>query len=239
MKYSFDSRIRFSEVGENGHLTLAGILNYFQDSSTFQSEGLNQGMQNLQLRNRVWVLSSWQVIVKRYPTLGEQVTITTWPHSFKGFFGGRNFTLTTADGEMLAWANSIWTNLDVEKGIPARLTQEDMNGYELSEKLDMEYAPRKIRVPDTWEAMEPFRILRHHLDTNHHVNNCQYINMAADCLPDGFVFGEMRAEYKKQVWLGELLYPHVTIEEDLVTVVLCDQDQTPCTIVQFLAQKAN
>lgn len=35
MKYSFNSRIRYSETGENACLTLPGILNYFQDCSTF------------------------------------------------------------------------------------------------------------------------------------------------------------------------------------------------------------
>ena len=38
MKYSFTSRIRYSEIGEDGCLTLPGLINYFQDCSTFQSE---------------------------------------------------------------------------------------------------------------------------------------------------------------------------------------------------------
>ena len=44
MKYSFNSRIRYSETGENACLTLPGILNYFQDCSTFHSEAIGQGM---------------------------------------------------------------------------------------------------------------------------------------------------------------------------------------------------
>ena len=31
MNYSFNSRVRYSETGENGKLTLPGVLNYFQD----------------------------------------------------------------------------------------------------------------------------------------------------------------------------------------------------------------
>ena len=44
MKYSFSGRVRYSEIGENGLLTLPGVLNYFQDCSTFQSEQLGYGM---------------------------------------------------------------------------------------------------------------------------------------------------------------------------------------------------
>lgn len=32
MSYSFESRVRFSEIGEKGCLTLPGVLDYFQDA---------------------------------------------------------------------------------------------------------------------------------------------------------------------------------------------------------------
>ena len=86
----------------------------------------------------------------------------------------RNFTLKTEDGELLSYANSIWTNIDTKTGLPARLTDEDTRGYELDEKLEMDYAPRKIALPEGMEAQESFAIQKHHLDTHHHVNNCQY-----------------------------------------------------------------
>ena len=37
-----------------------------------------------------------------------------------------------------------------------RLTDEDTRGYELDEKLEMDYAPRKIALPEGMEAQEPF-----------------------------------------------------------------------------------
>ena len=59
---------------------------------------------------------------------------------------------------LLSYANSIWTNIDTETGLPARLTDEDIRGYELDEKLEMDYAPRKIALPEGMEAQEPFAI---------------------------------------------------------------------------------
>ena len=106
MKYSFTSRIRYSEIGEDGNLTLPGLINYFQDCSTFQSEAIGEGVAELKKRGCAWVLSAWQIHVHRYPSLGEAVKITTWASGFKGFLGMRNFTMETEDGEMLACANS-------------------------------------------------------------------------------------------------------------------------------------
>ena len=92
--YSFDSRVRYSEVGEDKKLTLNGIINYFQDSSTFQSEELHIGVGRLEELKRVWVLSSWQIVVDRYPSLCENIRISTWPYQFQVFLGWRNFTMT-------------------------------------------------------------------------------------------------------------------------------------------------
>ena len=57
MAYSFSGRVRYSEIGENGLLTLPGVLNYFQDCSTFQSEEVGLGMEVLKEWKRFWVLS--------------------------------------------------------------------------------------------------------------------------------------------------------------------------------------
>ena len=96
--YSFNSRIRYSEVGGDKLLSLNGIINYFQDCSTFQSEELNVGVGVLEEQHRIWVLSSWQIVVERYPALCEEVRISTWPYYFQGFCGYRNFTMKDSKG---------------------------------------------------------------------------------------------------------------------------------------------
>ena len=203
MNYSFNSRVRYSETGEDGRLTLPGALNYFQDCCTFQAESIGLGMEVLKARDRAWFLSSWQVIVDEYPAMGTEIKITTAPYDFKGFMGMRNFTIETADGRLLAWANSNWTNLIISKGIPARLTPADTDNYVLSEKIEMDYAPRKISLPDGMISQEPFQVQKHHLDTNHHVNNAQYVDIARELVPSGTEIGEIRAEYRKAAVLGD------------------------------------
>ena len=85
MAYSFSGRVRYSEIGENGLLTLPGILNYFQDCSTFQSEEVGLGIDILKEWKRIWVLSAWQVVVDRYPYMGERIKTSTWAYGFRGF----------------------------------------------------------------------------------------------------------------------------------------------------------
>ena len=164
MSYSFESRVRFSEIGEDGCLTLPGVLDYFQDCCTFESEQTGVGMEVLKEQKRAWVLSAWQVIVKRYPKLGENIKVTTIPYGFRGFIGMRNFILETMDGEKLAWANSYWSFINTETGLPEKLTPADTDPYDLGEKIEMDYAPRIIMLTTVsisgWQRIICLRILK-------------------------------------------------------------------------------
>ncbi len=233
MKYEFKSRVRYSEIGEDRKLTLDGILNYFQDCTTFHSEEVGLGMEKLEAKRRVWMLSGWQICVERYPALGEQLSVQTWPYDFKGFYGMRNFVLQNEAGERLAWANSLWVYVDLDTGRPARVDAEELAGYVLEPKLAMEYADRKIAVPAGGEPGESFEVKKHHLDTNHHVNNGQYIRMAEEYLPGEFRVRQMRAEYKNQARLGDRICPKVCREDGKYVVTLSDTEGKIYCIAEF------
>ena len=217
MSYQFTSRVRYSEVGPDKKLTLPGMLDYFQDCCTFQSASIGHTLEDLEARERVWVLNAWQVEICRYPRIGEGIVTTTLPYDLKGFYGLRNFVMETEEGERLAYANSIWSNINMKTGIPERLTEEDTSGYVLDERLEMEYAPRKIALPEEWEAYPSFPVQSHHLDTHLHVNNCQYVRMALDYLDGEEKVRSLRVEYKKMALLGDVFYPLVHKEKETET----------------------
>ncbi len=231
--YTFDSRIRYSEVDSEEKLTLLSLINYFQDCSTFQSEDIGLGVDYLRERHEVWVMSSWQIVVEHYPRLCERVKIGTQPYEFKGFLGYRNFAMLGEDGAFLAKANSLWTLLDTRTGKPVMPDEKTRAGYVLEERLPMDYAPRKIAVPENGVAEEPVTVKRHHLDTNHHVNNGQYVGIAMNYLPEGFVVRQLRAEYKKQAFLDDILYPYVAKTSERYVITLADEAGKPYVITEF------
>ena len=148
--------------------------------------------------------------------------------------GMRNFTMDTEDGERLACANTFWTFINGETGLPEKLKESDISGYQMEEKLDMDYAPRKIVLPESFSAEEAFSVQKHHLDTNHHVNNSRYIQMAMDYVPAEFCIGQMRAEYKQQARLHDVIHPEKAVEDGKITVLLNDGDGGTYAAVEFL-----
>ena len=235
--YSFTSNIRFSEVDSDKRLTLTSLINFFQDCTIFHSESLHAGFDYLEPRHKCWVLSSWQVIIHRLPKFGEKVLIGTWPYGFSTLSGDRNFVLQNEAGENLVVANSFWVFTDTDTKRPAKLDPDYVAMYPMEPALPMEYAPRKIALPEECTEETCFTITRQHLDTNHHVNNAQYIQMAEVYLPAGFEVGEFRAEYKKSAILQDKIYPLISLTETTCTVILADAAHKPYTTVQFIRKE--
>ena len=241
MKYSFDSRVRYSETDERGRLSLGALVDYFQDCSTFQAEDIGLGVSCLKERGRAWILSSWQIVIDHMPELSEAIRTWTWAYEFRHFYGNRNYLMTGQDGRKAAWANSIWVMVDRREMKPVAVPQEEGLLYEPEDKLDMEYASRKILIPASSDGSsfleEPFTVGRHHLDTNHHVNNRQYISMAQEYLPKEFALYQVRAEYRMQARLGDVIVPRIFTNEGQCMVLLCNLQQKPYAIIEFLEKK--
>lgn len=238
--YTFDARIRYSETDCENKLTPERLLNYFQDCSTFQSEDLGLGVKYMLQNHLVWALSSWQIDIERYPETGEKVQIGTLPYDFRGFIGFRNFWMDDAQGNRITRANSIWTLLDLETGKPVRPMREMLDGYQTDPKIEMEYMPRKIVIPTEGEEKQKFVVTRHYLDTNHHVNNGQYVKMALEYLEDeDFVIKRLRAEYKKQGYLNDVFYPMVYRDGNTYTVSLNNKNGEPYAVVELNGGKTD
>ncbi len=235
--YSFNSRIRYSESDCEGKLSMTSLLNYFQDASTFQSEDLGVGVKYMEKNRRAWVLSSWQIVVNRFPEMGEEVVIGTFPYDFKGFLGYRNFVMQTPCGEQLAVANTLWSHLDLCTGKPASPAEEIVNKYPQRERLAMDYAPRKIIIPEGGKQEESIIVKKYHLDTNHHVNNVQFVDMAMAFLPEHFVIRQLRVEYKMQAFLNDILYPYIVSNNEKIVVNLTDADGKTYVSVEFLRKE--
>ena len=106
---------------------------------------------------------------------------------------------------MLAYANSIWVFMDLAAGRPTKPGKEEVEAYGMEPALEMEYAPRKIKLPEKAILVDTFTVRKYHIDTNNHVNNCQYVQMAMEVLREDMRIRQVRVEYKKSAVM-EMLF---------------------------------
>lgn len=232
--YTFDSRVRYSEITEDGTLSVNSIIDYMQDCTNFHSEDLGVGLAWHKENQLMWVLNSWQIVIESYPKMGERITIGTQAYGFEKMLGYRNFLITDEAGNCVAKANSVWVLMDLKKNRPTIVTPEIGDIYGTAEPLEMEYAPRKIKIPSGGVEKEGFVVREYHLDTNHHVNNRQYVQMAMTVLDRKEKIRELRVEYRKQAVLGDEIIPAVcNVNDREVIVALNAADGKPYAVVQF------
>ncbi len=245
--YSYDLRVSFSNSDLDHRMTIPAIIDAFQDCSCFHSDQCGVGFAYLEPRNLVWVINYWEVDFERIPMYGEKITVGTFPYSFKAVMGNRNFYLKSETGEYLAKANSIWVLMDWEKMKMSMPTPEIVNAYELGEKLDMSYESRKIEEPvldggeyiyksgvkATTRECETVTIQKHHLDSNGHVNNGQYIKIAMDLITSYKEYKRLRVEYRNQAHLGDVIVPKMYVTDNNYVISLQSEDAVVYAVVEL------
>ena len=209
-----DGRVRFSEIDHTRKITVPSIINYFQDCSTFQSEDIGVGLDVLSKKKKAWILTYWQIVIDHYPKMNDKIQVSTWASKFKGMLAERNFCM-------------------IEKGRPVRPDQEELDAYGQCEPLEMDYESRKIALPEECMSLEPFPVRRYHIDTNEHVNNCQYVQMAMEMLDQERVIRQVRVEYKKSAVLGDMIVPRTGDRDGRTVVELCTTEGELYAAVEF------
>ena len=232
--FKFNSCVRYSECNKDLDMTINGLVNYFQDTSTFQSESLKVGMEYLKQNKIAWVLSYWHIVIERMPKLGEKISISTWPYELSGFMAHRNFVMKDSLEEVTAYANSLWSFVDVEKGKIKRIDDLQKELYKTKEAYPMDKINRKIDIPIELEKKKQFEVEKFFIDSNGHVNNEKYIQFALNYLVEEDIIREIRVEYKKQAKLGDVICPFYGEYDNKKLVVLKDENSKIYATVEFL-----
>jgi len=216
--YTFKSRVRYSETDETGCLGLDAIINYLQDCTNFESEDLGVGIDFLDKNHIMWILSSWQIVVGYYPSFGERIEVGTQAYGYDKMMGFRNFFIKLEDGSVIVKANSNLVLMDMEKCRPVIIKPEIVEVYGRHDG----------------QEKESFIVKEYHLDTNHHVNNGQYVRMAMLALGIREKAKELRVEYKRQALLGNKIIPVVYNGKNMAFVSLNGEDGKAYAVVQFI-----
>lgn len=203
--YTFDKKVLFSDIDHTSKMSISGILNAMQDCVNVNSESIGRGIEYMMQNKRTWFAVSWNIEIKRRPSMFEDITVKTWPYDFSSVMGFRNVIITDSNGEDILCADSVWSLVDMETGRPVKIEEEDAKGYDLEERYPMAPTSRKIKVPKEFEFVEEYSVRRADIDYNGHMSNGQYIKIAEEATPFDMEVEQIRVEYKNQAKYMEKL----------------------------------
>lgn len=231
--YSFESRVRYSECNSDKLLKIESIVNYLQDCTMLHSHDVGHDLDYYGRINQYWLLSSWQIVINKRPMLHEKIKITTNPHEFKAFYGCRNFKIENETGDCYVMANSVWFYMDMVKSRPIAVPEAEKEVFTLQEPYAMDYADRKIEVHADMKPLELIPVRADMIDTNNHVNNCQYIKTALELVDDVNKVRQIRADYKMAAVLGDTFYPFAGMDDNRCVVDLRNEQGKTYALVEL------
>lgn len=232
--YTYDKKILFSDIDAGATMSLYGILNAMQDCVNVNSESIGRGIDYMMEKRRSWFAISWNIEIKRFPKMFEDIVIKTWPYDFSAIMGFRNVIIEDKAGNVIISADSIWSLVDLNTGRPTKITKEDSLGYDPEPRYPMQEVPRKIAIPAELEAQDEYLVRKSDVDYNGHMSNAEYIRIADEYLEMGEKPKQIRVEYKNQSQYKEILIPYVCRLDGRVVVCLKGKQKSDIkAIVEF------
>lgn len=222
--FTYHTIVRYEDLDSEGLVKATAVLQYLQNTAVMHSACAGYDIYKMAELDLGWVVMCWDLQLGRRIRWNEKLTVETWPYSFSGSFGKRCFQLLSEDGEVLAQADSWWALL--------RLSDQTMVKPEpaMTEAFGVGGRPFfTLRRPKGSAdcVQTEFPVTRFDIDTNDHVNNSRFAEMACSYVPEMGRVRELMIEYKHPAHLGDWIVPAFSLSEDGAYVCLSQRDGTP------------
>ena len=181
-----ETNVKSYETDFQGRWKPASFVMAMIEAATQHAAHLGFDYPSLLERNMVWVLSRFKIRFLGYPTVGDQVSIKTWPKGIQQrLFFLRDFELKDAAGQPLAVASFAWLLMDPKARrllFPQAVQQAfgqgvpDNGGLNaLDEVLDRLSPPEGL--PERLTAAASYSAV----DMLGHANAARYVEWVSDC----------------------------------------------------------
>ena len=137
---------------------------------------------------------------------------------------------------LVAEAQSLWFFVNTSTLTPAKPDERFVTPYlnQRAPSIDMPAMPRKIAVVGEGEPRDRLLITSHFIDTNGHVNNAHYIDIARGVLPSDTCVRELFVQYKKAALMGNVICPIVYRADGEYVVRLADESGADYAVVKVV-----
>lgn len=225
--YEMQTRVGFSTTDENLQLPLTGVINLLQDCATFHTQDTGYTTQLLRDQHRAWFVTDWQVRLHKPVSMGDNVTVRTYPYNARGALASRYFTITDWNETPFVTANSLWIYMDLDKMAPTRAPEDMLRSYGIGAKPTEQFGSRKIQFHGDMETVAQLQIDETMIDSNNHVNNGKYVDISQHFLTKDGSFNFFRIEYKNQARLGDRVRVRKGTEDGVTLIEITDDENTP------------
>lgn len=199
------ARVRLGDVDTNGRLRLDATARFLQDVATDDAN-------DAQLDRRFgWLVRRTMIATTTAAGLGEAIEVSTWCSGIGRAWAERRTQIVGARGALID-SVSLWVQIDVATGRPARVADDFVTAYGDAAAGRSVSAGLSVPAPPEDVAEIGWSVRRSDLDPFAHVNNAATWTIVEEAA---------RPDRGDRVGVAELEYPQ-PIEPDVPTTVGVD-----------------
>lgn len=215
--YQKPVEIRFYDCDTTGRARISTLMRYISDIAVVDYAERGYDYQWLQDQNTVFLLSRVSVRIHEMPASDEAIIVYTWEYGTKGALFLRDFDIRRPDGTLLASSATAW--ILVEPSTRKILRPSAFTGtlHCCPDKLPDCRPADKVKLPQGMTLAGTRRVVYSDLDSNGHMNNANYSNVAMDFLPREQQLRPMTdfmINYNHEAKLGEDIEIYTCVEQD-------------------------
>lgn len=196
--YEENFTVRYSEVDRNNTLTPISIMQYFQEIGCLHSDHVAMGLK----QKAAWIIIQWKVKILSKAGWNDKITVKTWPSGIQGPYCFRDYEMYKGD-ELIAIGTSKWVLTDIITHKLLKITDDIVEKFTPQDKQVFSEPLVKLKPMEDYTDKKVHKITLKDIDTNQHVNNIRYIELACDMLPNDPTYIEVM--YKHSSVFGEEL----------------------------------
>lgn len=235
--FNIDFIIDYDYVDKNNRLTYKGFSKYMCAAATAHSDAVGYGLKAYAQTHLSWLLLGWKMEIYDRPACNEKIHIETWSAGAEKVCSYRDYKIYDKNNNLIAIASSKWALYNLETASLVKITPEimeafhnDENTHVFSEKVSKVTVP-KLDCLNTYN----YSIMRRDIDTNQHVNNGKYFDIAEEVLPEEIFdtdFKNVDVMYKTQALHGDktTAFYYSTGAEHYVVIKSEDLSKLHCVI---------
>ncbi len=231
--FSTKRKVEISDIAQNGKMRISAMFDFMQDIDFDHLQHEPALAPYFSETGNVMFLVSRQADIKRLPVYGEELTVSTWCYELKRMYGYRNTFIKDSSGEIVMQGYEVGAFAELPSQMPVKIDQSVADRVEKHDKLDMEYTPRKITLPDREpDLTEEIKVISSFIDMYGHVNNARYAELVEDYIPADSTICRLRAEYKKPLKKERALVK-VWYESNITTVEIINEYGDKCCTLEY------
>lgn len=208
--YKEELILRTCQCDLKGQWRPSAILETMQEVAGTHSELLGAGRNALIQQGVVWILTRVEVVMDRYPKIGERISVETFPMTVRRWFLPRYFIFRDEAGNEIGRAGSLWALLDIHSRkmvAPDDVKKLMPDNSDLLAPLGL---PATVSEVSGTLSVQDFLPVYTDLDVNGHVNNTRYMDWCCNALGidtmDAYCLGRFAINYDAELRPGQQVH---------------------------------